>query len=42
LIPSLLTDRDHHVTETPAVPAPDAIIVSGDIIQGVLVDAADW
>jgi hypothetical protein len=34
LISSLVADRDHYMTEDPAVPAPEAIVVSGDLIQG--------
>jgi hypothetical protein len=36
-----LADRDRYRAEVPAVPAPDAIVVSGDIIQGVPLGAAD-
>ena len=34
LIASLLTDRDRYLTETPEVPPPSALIVSGDLIHG--------
>ncbi len=42
LIAGLLADRDRFVTETPQVPLPDAIVVSGDIIQGTRLGAANW
>jgi 3',5'-cyclic AMP phosphodiesterase CpdA len=32
---SLIADRDRFTTETPSVPPPDAIVISGDLIQGV-------
>ena len=35
MVAALLHDRDRYVGEEPAVTAPDAIIISGDIIQGV-------
>lgn len=35
LISALLIDRDHYIHEDPPIPVPEAIIVSGDIIQGV-------
>ena len=35
LLSVLLADRDRYVYETPSVRAPEAAIVSGDIIQGV-------
>lgn len=38
LISSLVADRDHYVAEDPPVPAPEAIIVSGDLIQGASLD----
>lgn len=38
LIAALLTDGDRYLGETPAVPPPGAIVVSGDLIQG----AANW
>lgn len=34
LISSLVADRDQYVAEDPPVPAPEAIVVSGDLIQG--------
>jgi hypothetical protein len=34
LISSLLLDQDRYVQETPAIQRPQALIVSGDIIQG--------
>jgi hypothetical protein len=42
LLDSLENDRRHYSTEeTPAIRAPELIIVSGDIIQGIRADAAD-
>ena len=35
LISALVGDRERYIHEYPAVPVPDAIVVSGDIIQGV-------
>lgn len=35
LLGALLADLDRYLIETPKVPNPDAVIVSGDIIQGV-------
>lgn len=32
LVAALLADRDRYMGETPIVPTPDAIIVSGDLI----------
>jgi Calcineurin-like phosphoesterase len=34
LLSSLVADRDRYLTENPAVRSPDAIVVSGDLIQG--------
>lgn len=42
LIAALLADRDRYLAETPIVPSPDAIIVSGDLIQGASIDCPDW
>lgn len=35
LVSALIGDRQRYVQEEPAIRAPDAIVVSGDIIQGV-------
>jgi len=35
LIGSLMRDRDRYVEEGPSIRPPDAIVVSGDVIQGV-------
>jgi len=32
---ALVVDLDHHVIENPPISSPDAIVVTGDIIQGV-------
>lgn len=42
LISALVSDRDSYLRETPAICAPDAIVVSGDIIQGVPLDTTDY
>lgn len=41
LIASLSTDRARYTRSDPAIRAPDAIVVSGDIIQGVPLGYAD-
>jgi hypothetical protein len=42
LVAALLADRDRYLGETPIVPSPDAIVVSGDIIQGAPIGHANW
>jgi len=37
-----VSDRDRYILEDPPVPAPDAIVVSGDIIQGVALGTDDF
>jgi predicted phosphodiesterase len=39
LISALVSDRHRYVRETPAIKPPDIIVVSGDIIQGVPLNA---
>ena len=34
LVAALLADRDRYVLETPEIPCPNAIVVSGDLVQG--------
>jgi hypothetical protein len=34
LVAALLADRDRYLGDTPVIPPPDAIIVSGDLIKG--------
>jgi hypothetical protein len=41
LLASLATDRERYTRTDPAIRAPDAIIVSGDVIQGVPLGYAD-
>lgn len=42
LISALVGDRNRYVNEDPAVPAPEAIVVSGDIIQGVPLNTPNY
>jgi hypothetical protein len=42
LIAALLGDSDRYLGETPPVPQPGAIVVSGDLIQGVGIGAEKW
>ena len=42
LISALVSDRDRYVYEDPPVAAPEAIVVSGDIIQGVPLGTSDF
>jgi hypothetical protein len=41
LLASLERDRDRYRTESPAIPDPDLVVVSGDIVHGVSPTAAD-
>lgn len=42
LVSALLADRDRYMVETPIVPSPDVVIVSGDLIQGAPIGHPDW
>jgi Calcineurin-like phosphoesterase len=42
LVSALLSDRTRYVNEEPGIRSPDAIIVSGDIIQGVPLNTTDY
>ena len=42
LISALVSDRDRYIHEDPPIAAPEAIVVSGDIIQGVSLDTDDF
>ncbi|MCK1496080.1 metallophosphoesterase [Bradyrhizobium sp. 188] len=42
LVAALLADWDRYAGETPRVPFPEAIVVSGDLIQGARIGAASW
>ena len=42
LLAALLADCDRYAGGTPRIPPPHAIVVSGDIIQGVRIDAPNW
>ena len=39
LLSALVGDRDRYVVENPPIRAPDAIVVSGDLVQGVTLGA---
>ena len=39
LVAALLADRDRYVIETPEIPYPNAIVVSGDLIHGASLGA---
>ncbi len=41
LLAGLATDRERYTRSTPSIRAPDAIIISGDVIQGVGLGHAD-
>jgi len=42
LVAALVADRDRYVVETPRVPPPTAIVISGDLIEGAAIDAENW
>lgn len=42
LLSCLITDSERHKTENPQITKPNAIIVSGDIIQGLPLGATDY
>lgn len=42
LLSALLVDRDRYTRENPSIRSPDAIIVSGDLIQGVGLGSAGF
>jgi len=42
LVAALVADRDRYSGETPVVPAPNAIIVSGDLIRGSPIGQDNW
>jgi hypothetical protein len=42
LIAALLSDSDRYLGETPTVPPPGAIVVSGDLVQGAAIGADEW
>src|SRR3954469_22590120 len=42
LVSSLLADRESYPFEVPRIPQPDAIIVSGDLVQGLPLGAASY
>lgn len=42
LLASLVNDLDRAKAETPPIPTPDAIVVSGDIIQGARLGDSNW
>ena len=42
LISALVRDRDRYIRERPPIAAPEAVVVSGDIIQGVSLGTNDF
>ena len=42
LVAAVLADRDRYRTETPEIPSPNAIVVSGDLIQGASLQQVDY
>ena len=42
IVSALLHDRDRYVEETPPIAAPKAIVVSGDLIEGVPIGTKDF
>ena len=42
LVAALVVDRDRYVFETPRVPPPTAVVISGDLIEGAAIDAENW
>jgi 3',5'-cyclic AMP phosphodiesterase CpdA len=42
LLSTLLADRDRFIGERPAISSPDAIVVSGDLIQGAPLGTAEY
>ena len=42
LISALVHDRDRYIHEEPSITAPEAIVVSGDTIQGVPLHKSDF
>ncbi|OKS89235.1 metallophosphoesterase family protein [Mucilaginibacter polytrichastri] len=42
LLSSLILDRERYIKESPKIPIPEAIIVSGDFIQGVSLGSANY
>ena len=42
LVSALVQDRDRYILEEPSIAGPQAIVVSGDVIQGVPLDTEDF
>lgn len=42
LLASLVVDSDRYLGEHPRIPPPEAIVVSGDLIQGVPINTPNW
>jgi 3',5'-cyclic AMP phosphodiesterase CpdA len=42
LLATLLADRDRYLGETPVVPSPDAIVITGDLIHGAPISHPNW
>ena len=42
LIAALLADTERYLLESPPIPTPDAIVVSGDLVRGAAIDEVHW
>ena len=42
MLSCLLSDRDHFTTENPRISSPDAILITGDLVQGLPLDSPDY
>lgn len=42
IVSALAADRDSYVNEKTPVPCPDAIVVSGDLVQGLPLDSSEY
>ena len=42
LLAALLADTERYICESPSIPRPEAIVVSGDIISGAGIGTANW
>ena len=42
LVAALIADRDRYILETPRIPPPTIVVVSGDLIEGAPIGADNW